>query len=666
MAVQIDPPSEWKALLNEIQDVIDHRFNGEDDATSSDTIQVPHQRTGRVVAIIKEVNPRKAVGKIEFQENPQFAKFHPRDRRMPRILIPCEACPSEVSGQELYLATIESWPEGSQMPYGQLHGPVGYEGSIEAETLSIMLENEIETIDFPPSMNDLKMIDSKLIEEEARKRLDLRRECTFTIDPSTAKDLDDALSIKQIGSESIGDELYQVGVHIADVSFFVREGSEVDEWARRRATTFYLVNKVIPMLPPSLSQFTCSLNPGHDKLTVSIFWNVRSDGVVVSEPTISRSVISSCMKLTYDQAQDMIDDTWEGQKLPIIFGQWTHAHVANNVRKLSQICERIRLKRRENGSLDIRKTSLSFDLNLLTQEPEAMRTQSSCNSKRLVEELMLMANMSVGREVSRDHPFIALLRKHPSPEKKMIEGVLKLIQSIVPSVSLEDISSKSLQRMIHEIESVDTNLSAAVSHLLLHRKFRSMKNASYFCAGSTKVSKYQSTKEDYLHFALNVDRYTHFTSPIRRYADIIVHRLLTSTLEHSLTSLTMEEVTHIADHCTQRNITSRLVSEQSQKLFFSLFIQHNPTLLNTIVVNILDRSFDALLPFLGITCRVYLEQQPVTFDFQRLRGRKTLFITWTQTQKIQVITTGISVRILVRTNRLDLYKFEGSLQQPET
>lgn len=628
--MEIDPPSRWKKLTDDQND----------DGSS-------YQRTGKVVAIIKQLNLRMAVGKIVFQEdNIQFAKFHPRDRRMPRILVPCESCPQEVSTSQLYLASIESWPETSQMPYGILHGAVGYEGSIESETWSIILENAIETEEFPESMSDLQ-IDPKMIEEEANKRLDLRDECVFTIDPSTAKDLDDAISIKEIGNE-----LFQVGVHIADVTFFVNEGSDIDQWAQRRATTFYLVNRVIPMLPPSLSEVACSLNPGHDKLTVSIIWKMKSDGTVVSKPVISRSIIASCIKLSYEQAQSMIDDTWEDEKLPIIFGKWTHAQVANNIRKLSQLTQKIRMKRRENGSLAIQKTSLSFDLRGMDHEPVKMYQHSSSVSKKLIEELMLMANMAVAEKIATDHPSIALLRRHPAPDSKMIQLAVRVIKSILPSVSIGDVTSKSIQEIIHDLKGVDKGLSQAFAHLVL----RSMKNAEYFCIGSTIDPK------DYLHFALNVDRYTHFTSPIRRYADIIVHRLLSASLGHYLPQINTDDVKIIAENCTERNVTSRIVSEQSQKLFFSFYIQSNPTCFNAIVVNILDRSFDAVLPFLGITCRVYLEKMSGSFEYNNHKNDRSLTVVWPSKRR-QMIKTGISVYILVRTVHQEIYKFEGFLQE---
>lgn len=638
--MEIDDPSEWKEL--------------EDDQIEDVAVDVAchcnrFQKTARVVAVIKELNPRKAVGKIVFQDgNTQFAKFHPRDRRMPRILIPCESCPPEVSTSQLYLATIESWPESSQMPYGLLQGAVGYEGLVEAETWSIILENSIETEEFSSQMSEIN-VDANFIEEQSQNRLDLREECIFTIDPSTAKDLDDAVSIKPIGND-----LFEIGVHIADVTFYVEEGSDIDEWAKRRATTFYLVNQVIPMIPKSLSENICSLNPGHDKLTVSVIWKITSDGEIVSGPNIARSVISSCIKLSYDQAQSMIDDVWEGQKLPIIFGKWTHAQVANNLRKLSQIALKIRKRRRLNGSLTIEKTSLSFDLREADQFPTKMHMEISSDSKKLIEEMMLMANMAVATKITIDHPTLALLRNHPAPAAKMIENSIRIIKSIVPSASNEDLSPNALQKIIEDLKSMDRNLSRAFSHLVV----RSMRNAAYFCIGSTNDPK------DYIHFALNVDRYTHFTSPIRRYADMIVHRLLFPS-EHSLiVNQTTESMTQLAEHCTERNVTSRLVSEQSQKLFFSLFIRHNPTIFDAIVVNILDRSFDALLPFLGLTCRVYLEKTRNTFEFKKEQDRRTLIVVWPSSSRHTIIT-GISVKILVHVHHQDIYKFEGILQEQE-
>ena len=255
------------------------------------------QRTGRVVAIIEAIHSRKAGGRLTHmkEKNQNWALFIPNDSRMPRMRIAMKSCPpdfvhhSQHFAQSLFIAQLEDWKTTDTFPSGQLLKHLGNFGDIEAESELLLLENNIDFLDFPdsayyglPNIEDDQWMTTDqqfpIPDKEFRYRRDFRDDCVFTIDPSTARDLDDALSIKRLN-----DDHFEVGVHIADVSYFLKEDMPLDEIARSRATSVYLVQKVIPMLPRTLCEKLCSLNAGEEKLTFSVIWTVDRNGNILEE-----------------------------------------------------------------------------------------------------------------------------------------------------------------------------------------------------------------------------------------------------------------------------------------------------------------------------------------------------------------------------------------------
>ncbi|KAI1301313.1 DIS3-like exonuclease 2 [Halotydeus destructor] len=592
------------------------------------------QKTGKVVHILEKNNLRHVGGKLKMMpdKNLNWALFIPSDSRAPRIMIPMNQCPPDFVTNilhyenALFMASIDDdWEHKHPYPRGRLQSYLGCSGEIEAETRLILAEHEVDDMDFAPAdyegIPGLETETWPLPEEEVASRRDFRTECVFTIDPATARDLDDALSIKELPELIDGKKIYEVGVHIADVSYFLKETMPLDETARQRTTSVYLVQKVIPMLPRILCEKHCSLTPGEDKLTFSVVWKMDEDGKV-HEEWFGRTVINSCVKLSYEYAQDMLDAPnreWKLEELPQLFKEWTPTHISWSVNRLMDISRKLRQKRFDNGALKIDKLKISFVLDKETGLPTGFAAHLNKDSNSLVEELMLLANMSVADKIYRSFPEISFLRNHPPPDEKL----LKEFQSFCEynNFEVDPTNSGTLQRTLAAITEGNEDVSRVVSHFLL----RSMKNAAYFCTGM------KSSMIDFHHYALNVPFYTHFTSPIRRYPDVIVHRLLGAALGYRAPiSEEARDLHRLAAKCNTKKMNARLVSDASQKIFLSLYIKETEPTEEVIVTNVLDKCFDALVLSYGQPCRVNLDQQKDVKSMVRrtVRGVPCLSVTW--------------------------------------
>ncbi|PAV82622.1 hypothetical protein WR25_26704 [Diploscapter pachys] len=508
----------------------------------------------------------------------------------------------------IFLARVTDWVENSLMPKGKLEKQVGNFGDIEAETEGMLLSNGVDIRDFSTEViKSLPVTEENFVidEKEYAYRWDLRNEVIFTIDPKTARDLDDALSIRRIPDcDGSGNEGWEVGVHIADVSFFVKEDTEVDEWAASRATSVYLVHKVIPMLPQVLCERLCSLNPGVDRLTFSVLWKMNDQGEVFEEK-FGRSVIRSKVKLAYEHAQDIIDRPdrdFSPDELPTIHDGVETNTIRDKVLQLHRVAMALRLSRVQSGSLRLDQPKLKFTLNDEMNQPIGVTIYERKDSNSLVEEFMLLANMSVARKIENHFPKTSLLRRHPSPKVKPLKDALLLCEKI--GFPIDGENSGTISSGIMRFRG-DTVLTRCINQVISSIMMKPMQLAEYFCTGSFE------SITDYKHYALNVPFYTHFTSPIRRYPDVIVHRQLAAALEYARPSeRTIEELEQLTSHCNEKKLLAKTVSEKSSELFFGSFVHRcGPFSERAVVMNVLDQSFDAMVFKYGIVKRIYLEKQ---------------------------------------------------------
>jgi len=509
-----------------------------------------------------------------------------------------------------------------------------------------LIENEVKTDEFTQAVLDsLPPLPFVIPQEEISSRKDLRNECIFTIDPLTARDLDDAVSI-----EKMDDGNFRVGVHIADVSYFVKEHTELDKEAQERATSVYLVQQVVPMLPRQLCENLCSLNPNEDRLTFSVEWEMTAEGDILKE-WFGRSVINSGVKLAYEHAQDMIDQPtkeWIEDELPPIKHPWNTRIISEKVNMLQSIAVNLRQKREESGALRLDQPKLCFALDGQTGLPQGFKMYTHRHSNRLIEEFMLLANTSVAKKLYQCFPKLAVLRNHFPPKDNMMAQLVKDLEKY--KIYLDTSSSKTLQDSLNKYRPnpIKNDQEGDFKHrfryqVLMNLLSKPMQTARYFCSGYY-LNKAENDREDdevfdyHHHYALNVPLYTHFTSPIRRYPDILVHRLLDVAINQS--SLDWEEsvIQRLASHCNDKKQAAKKVSQASDEMFLASFIKEcGPYIVEGMVLKVFDKAFDCLLFDMATIKRVYLENLVNSGKLQgyelvqRRQQAPELKLTWKKT-----------------------------------
>ncbi|KAL6104148.1 dis3l2 [Pungitius sinensis] len=627
------------------------------------------QKTAKVVYIIEKKHSRAVTGFLKFLPDKPFAMFSPVDHRVPRINVLLADCPEDFSSRPgdytntLFICRITNWAADSNFAEGQLAKTLGQAGEIEPETEGILIEYEVDFSEFSDGvLNCLpKNLPWTIPAEEMSKRRDLRKECIFTIDPSTARDLDDALSCKRLP-----DGNFEVGVHIADVSYFVGEDNALDAIASQRATSVYMVQKVIPMLPRLLCEELCSLNPQTDRLTFSVIWTITPEGKILSE-WFGRSVICSCVKLSYDHAQSMIEapeKIFPAEELPPVDPLHPIDEIHQAVLNLHSIAKNLRAQRFTGGALRLEQLKLSFTLDKETMMPQGCYVYQYRDSNKLVEEFMLLANIATAHHIHKQFPQLALLRRHPPPKAKMMDELQELCDQL--GINLDLSSAGALNKSLNASLG-DDEYTMARKEVLTHMCSRPMQMAVYFCTGVLK------DEQLFKHYALNVPFYTHFTSPIRRYADIVVHRLLASSLNCGPSlGLSTQEVEKQALRCNERKTVSKRVQELSSELFFGVFVKDcGPLESEAMVMGVLDQSFDVLVLRYRVQKRVYCKSVVGLDSFRHRKVGKTseLTLVWRAEDREnapveQVISIFTLVEVQLKADGAPM-KYSAVLKRPE-
>ncbi|GLH06313.1 Uncharacterized protein GBIM_11798 [Gryllus bimaculatus] len=657
VAVQLKDPSEWK-IKNQGQE----KRNGESNADTSelyeeeetevladlsvvefDSSQKP-QVTGKVVCILSMQHSRKCVGYLKLMKNPneKNALFSPRDARIPRMQIPQYKCPKDFwldpasKEKTLYMGKMVKWTAGS-FALGEIVKELGQTADVHVETEAILLDNDLDVTPYPEEIYNQK-------------------ECIFTIDPRTAKDLDDAVSCKELENGNL-----EIGVHISDVTFFLEEDSVLDIEVSKRATSVYLVDTVHHMLPVELC-LMCSLLPGEDKLAYSIIWEFsKSDAKIISQ-RIVRSVIHSCVKFAYEHAQAMLDNPeneWDPNEFPTIGNGFSLSDICKTVNNLQTIAKKLRNQRFEDGALRIDQTKLFMELDQ-SGMPMAVHEYINEESHRLIEEFMLLANMCTAKFIYDNYPDIAFLRSHPEPHQWPLEQLQNAMAS--RGIHLNITSAGALQASLTKYSGSDF-LSRTRHAVLNSLCAKTMTRAKYFCSCGVK-------EEEFWHYALSVPFYTHFTSPIRRYADVMVHRLLNAALNYcSKPSWSENHVSGIAANCNKKKYTAKLAGEQSIKLYLAIYIRNQPTVIeDAVVIDVKDYSFDVIVIKFGLTLRVYISKLSVDLANDPSKKSSPMKIVWHPDDEnalttFQVVDVFTIVKVLIRCD--DSLKLEAVLIRPE-
>ena len=448
------------------------------------------RKQAKVVDII-ERHKTSFVGTLEKSDEGFF--LVPDDKRMYRdIFIPKEKILNAKEGEKVQ-AKITEWPDPSKSPKGEVVRVIGKAGEHNAEMLGIVYESGFE-VDFPREVeNEANVWKDKYEKEDKLKdRKDFRETTTFTIDPADAKDFDDAISLKTLGN---GD--YEVGIHIADVSHFVVEKTELDREAYKRGTSIYLVDRTIPMLPEILSNNLCSLNPNEPKYAFSAVF-VMDKNAKVKERWFGKTLIESDKRFTYEEAQEILDK-----------GKGTFF---NELKTLDTLAKKLRVEKFKKGAIDFETEEVKFELDNLGK-PIRVYKKERKDTHKLVEDFMLLANREVATYMhmanGKNNHAAFVYRIHDAPDREKIINLATFVKALGFELKHKDgdTTGEEIARMLRSVDGSPSEI------LIKTAAVRAMSKAIY---STSNIG----------HFGLAFEYYTHFTSPIRRYPDLMVHRLL--------------------------------------------------------------------------------------------------------------------------------------------
>jgi ribonuclease R len=561
--------------------VPEHNLNH---ALHGDRVRVavtPKRRRKRLEAEVIEVVERAKrtfVGSIKVERS--YAFVIPDNRLMPYdIFIPKEGLNNAKNGQKV-IVHITDWPRNTKNPMGEVVEVIGDPGVHEVEMHAILAEFELP-YRFPEELDRLALrIPDTISKADYEERRDFRKIPTFTIDPADAKDFDDALSLRIIDDKTI-----EVGVHIADVTHYVQPGSPIDNEAIERATSVYLVDRCVPMLPERLSNFICSLRPDEEKLCFSAVFEMDMDGNVLKQ-WFGRTVILSQQRFAYEDAQVVIE-TGKGK-------------MAKEILTLHDIAQKLRQKRLKAGAINFDRAEVKFELDE-AGKPLGVFFKVQKEANQLIEEFMLLANLSVAefigkaKEKQRSKPFVYRIHDKPNPDKfdTFRTFITRFGYNIEGGTDRQ--ISKSLNKLLSEVK------GKKEQNLIETLALRSMAKARY---SSNNIG----------HYGLGFPYYTHFTSPIRRFPDMMVHRLLAHYLNGGKPK-NEDELERLCKHSTDMEIKATDAERSSIKYkqveFMSDKIgQHFQGVITGVTsfgifVEIIESKCEGLLPIRELTDDFY-------------------------------------------------------------
>ncbi|TIA36283.1 RNB-domain-containing protein [Aureobasidium pullulans] len=551
------------------------------------------------------------------QDRPKIVWFKPTDKRVPLIAIPTEQAPKDFVekhqdyANKIFVACIKRWPITSLHPFGTLVEQLGDAGDLKVETDALLRDNNFGPDDFSDAV--LKNVGyedwsvAKDGEAALESRRDFRNEQTFTIDPNGSEELDDAIHFK-----TLSDGHVEIGVHVADISHFVKPSSMVDREAKKRGSGVYLMNRTVKMLPPKISSEICSLSPGEERYTVSVVFKINPDtGRVLDEDTwIGKAIIKSTGKVSYDQVDSIVN----GQGNSGLEGER-----ASQIQQLHSISQKLRQARFGDGTTNNQPLRLIYQLDD-ENVPVEHNIFDSSPAHELIEELSHKTNSFVAQKIFAGLPEKALLRKQAPPNPRRLVTLSERMANI--GVDVDTSSSGALQNSLFQIE--DPDVRKGVETLLI----KAMRRAKYFIPS-------KSPADQYPHYALNLPLYTHFTNPSRRYADIVVHRQLEHVLTNGAVEFTedVEALAKTAETANTKKDSAHAAQEQSVHIESCRALDRKSQELGGdlisegIVLCVYESAFDVLIPEYGFEKRVHCDQLPLKkaeFD----KNKRLLELYW--------------------------------------
>ncbi len=531
-------------------------------AMDGDTVQVTllarrkhHVREAAVTEILKR-SDKTFVGTLQVQKS--YAYLLTEDRTLANdIFIPKEYLKKGKTGDKAVVRIVE-WPDKAKNPIGKVVDILGKTGENTAEMHAILAEYGLPYT-YPAQVEKAaEKLTPGITEEEIARRIDMRDVLTFTIDPYDAKDYDDALSIREIKKG-----LWEVGVHIADVSHYVTEGSIIDKEAYKRATSVYLVDRTVPMLPERLCNFICSLRPDEDKLTYSVIFHMN-EKAEVKHWKLAHTVTRSDRRFTYEEVQKVLEDHHEaseedykapGDSAPMPAPDSKEAKPAEDFAEpliiLNKMAKILRAKRFAAGAVDFDRCEVRFNIDK-DGHPTGVYFKVAKDANKLIEEFMLLANRtvaeSIGKVPKNQKPKVLPYRIHENPDPQKLLNLADFVKKFGHKLKTTGNRTEISRNLNHLLEDVRGKREQNVIEMITLRAMMKAKYSTYNCG----------------HYGLAFDYYTHFTSPIRRYPDLMVHRLLTRYDQggRSVGQLKYEE---FCEHCSDMEQTAAQAERASIK-----------------------------------------------------------------------------------------------------
>jgi ribonuclease R/exosome complex exonuclease DIS3/RRP44 len=511
-------------IIEGFEDDVFVPFNKLNKAFHKDIVEVyvyPRRKSKKLEGEVTKIVERyksSFVGVVEIQKTFAFVRIS--DFRMyTDFFVSKENINNAQDGDKVIVEFIE-WPDQRDSPFGKITNVLGKPGEHNTEIHSILAEYGLP-YEFPAEVEQFaNTLDTAIKAEEIAKRRDMRKTLTFTIDPKDAKDFDDALSFVVLENGN-----YEIGIHIADVSHYLRPDTIMDDEAYERATSVYLVDRVVPMLPEILSNNACSLRPNEEKYTFSAVFEIDKKAHVINQ-WFGRTVTNSNERFSYEEAQHIIETKQETipEDISIRGNAYKVAEeIVEATLKLDELAKIMRIRRMNAGAISFDKVEVRFNLTV-TGEPESVYFKEAKDANKLIEEFMLLANKKVAEFIGKQKPkktFVYRIHDEPNEEKLMaLNGIVSRFGHKIDFKDKKSISA-SLNKLLEDVK------GKGEQNLVDTLAIRSMSKAIY-------------TTDNIGHYGLAFDYYTHFTSPIRRYPDVMVHRLLQHYLDGGAT--TKEEV----------------------------------------------------------------------------------------------------------------------------
>lgn len=607
VVVELLPRAQWKAPSTKIVEEITVNRNENADVEDGETVTTEQERralqeevkrthsknvegrlqpTARVVGVIKR-NWRQYVGHVDSGSSSsanhgrkqQTVFLMPMDKRIPRIRIRTRQA-SELLGKRI-LVTIDSWEQDSRYPVGHFVRSLGELETKGAETEALLLEYDVQYRPFPKAVLDCLPSEGHGWEVPVstddpgwRGRTDLRHLLVCSIDPIGCQDIDDALHARPLPNGN-----FEVGVHIADVSHFVKPNNAMDAEASIRGTTVYLVDKRIDMLPMLLGTDLCSLKPYVERYAFSTVWEMTKDAEVVNS-MYTKSVIRSREAFSYEAAQLRIDDNSKNDDL------------TQGMRTLLKLSKKLRRRRMDAGALNLASPEVRVQTDSETSDPVDVKTKELLDTNSLVEEFMLLANISVARKIYEAFPQTALLRRHAPPPKSNFEELANQLK-VKRGLELRTESSKAVA------DSLDTCVDPKepfFNTLIRIMATRCMMSAEYFYSGTQSYPEFR-------HYGLATDIYTHFTSPIRRYADLIAHRQLATAIEYERSDRSLQDkakLETVTKNINVRHRNAQMAGRASIEYYVGQALKGRVLQESGFVMKVFSNGFVVFVPRFGI------------------------------------------------------------------